>query len=93
MAKERIGDTDILKMVMKRTGTTQIGLRDALHYKSQSAVSGRLNTPNIGVKTFAALLNAMNYEVIVREIVNDDDSDDEIARKNGEALVVALGDS
>ena len=66
-AKTGMRDTEIVKDVMKVTGTTQAKLAEKLGYKSVSAVTGRLNTPRLSVNRFAAMLDALGYEVVVRE--------------------------
>lgn len=74
----RMEDTDIVKAVMKETGTTQVALTQLLGYANQSAVSGRLNSRGLGVERFVSMLEAMGYEVVVRKIVKRDGSEDEV---------------
>ncbi len=58
---------DIVKAVMKETGTTQLMLAQELGFTSQSTVSGLINRTRMSVDKLVELVNTMGYEVIVRK--------------------------
>lgn len=75
MEKQVMKDTEIVRDIMKETGTTQMMLKDMLGYKAQSSVSGRLNTPRMSVERFSAMLDVLGYEVVVRDKAQQSDKE------------------
>ena len=67
MIQGTMKEADIIRAVMKETGTTQVTLTELLGYGHQSSVSGRINSPRMSVERFSAMIDAMGYEVVVRE--------------------------
>ena len=59
--------TEAIKAVMKETGTRQIDLVKQIGVKSQTVISARINQDNISVKAMLEILDAMGYELVVRE--------------------------
>lgn len=59
--------TEAIKAVMRETGTKQSHLVKQLGVKSQSVISERINHDNISVKAMLEILDAMGYELVVRE--------------------------
>jgi transcriptional regulator with XRE-family HTH domain len=60
-------DKEIIKEAMKVRGFTQSMLAEAAGLKRQSNVSEILRTQTIQVKTFVKLLNAMQFDVIIKD--------------------------
>lgn len=58
---------DIIKAVMKETGTTQAVMAKELGFTAQSTVSSLLNRSRMSVEKMVETLNLMGYEVIVRK--------------------------
>ena len=56
---------EIIKKVMKETGTTQQQLGDKLGIR-QTAVSSMLHRPEPSLATFHEILDILGYEVVVR---------------------------
>lgn len=65
--KERLDNTEIIREVMKETGINQLKLSQILGYKTQSGLSGRLNSVSMSVERFVTFIEAMGYEVVVRK--------------------------
>ena len=59
--------TEAIKKVMDETGTLQKDLVKQIGVKSQSVISSRINQDNISVKALLEILDAMGYELVVRE--------------------------
>lgn len=59
--------TEVIKAVMADTGATQSDLAKQIGAKSQSVISERINHKNISIKALLELLDAVGYEVVVRE--------------------------
>lgn len=63
---------EIAKEIMKASGVSQKKLADKMDLKAQQAVFNLLNAKN-GMRTdsFVKMMNALGYDVIVRNRVND----------------------
>lgn len=61
-----MNEKDIITAAMKSCGWTQEELASQAGYKTQSAISNRLNGKSMRVDTFVKLLATMGYEVIVK---------------------------
>ena len=58
---------EVVRAAMKADGISQANLAAKLNYKTQSGVSNALNRENgMRVDVFVKLMNAMDYEVVVR---------------------------
>lgn len=64
--------SEIAKEIMKASGVSQKKLADKMGLKAQQAVFNLLNAKN-GMRTdsFVKMMNALGYDVIVRNQVND----------------------
>lgn len=64
--------SEIAKEIMKASGVSQKKLADKMNLKAQQAVFNLLNAKN-GMRTdsFVKMMNALGYDVIVRNRVND----------------------
>ena len=58
-----MNEKEIVTAAMKTLGWNQTRLAEAVGYKTQSAVSGRLTGNSMRVDTFVKMLSAMGYEV------------------------------
>lgn len=58
--------SDVLKHVIKESGTTQTRLAKMLGYKSQSGVAERIKG-NITVENLLAITDAIGYEVVIQK--------------------------
>ena len=58
--------SDVLKHVIKESGTTQTRLAKMLGYKSQSGVAERIKG-NITVENLLAITDAIGYEVAIQK--------------------------
>lgn len=58
--------SDMIRLIMKEAGFTQMMLAQAVGLKNQSNVSEILKS-DIKISTFTRFLNAMGYEVIIRK--------------------------
>ena len=59
--------TDAIKKIMIDTNVSQVDLMKQIGLKSRSAISSRINQDNISVKAMLEILDAMGYELVVRE--------------------------
>ena len=67
---------DIVKSIMEGVGISQKKLADKIGAKSQQAVFNMLNAKNgMRVDNFVKLMNAMGYDVVVRNRVTDDETE------------------
>lgn len=57
----------VIKALMSETGATQTDLAKQIGAKTQSVVAERIRYKTIGLKPFLELLDAMGYEIVVRE--------------------------
>ena len=57
---------DVLKLVIKESGTTQARLAKVLGYKSQSGIAERIKG-NITVDNLLAITDAIGYEVVIQK--------------------------
>ena len=60
-----MNEKDVITAAMKSCGWTQKELAKQAGYKTQSAISNRINGKSLRVDTFVKLLGSMGYEVIV----------------------------
>lgn len=60
-----MNEKDIITAAMKSCGWTQTELAKKAGYKTQSAISNRINGKSLRVDTFVKLLGAMGYKVVV----------------------------
>ena len=60
-----MNEKDIITAAMKSCGWTQSELAKKAGYKTQSAISNRINGKSLRVDTFVKLLAAMGYKVVV----------------------------
>ncbi len=60
-----MNEKDIITAAMKSCGWTQAELAKKAGYKTQSAISNRINGKSLRVDTFVKLLTAMGYKVVV----------------------------
>jgi ribosome-binding protein aMBF1 (putative translation factor) len=61
-----MNEKDIVKEAMKTCGWSQETLAHMCGYKTQSAVSSRLQGSSMRVDTFAKLLSAMGYKIVIK---------------------------
>lgn len=61
-----MNEKDIITLAMKSCGWNQQVLAENCGYKSQSAISNKVNGKSLRVDTFVKILNTMGYEVIVK---------------------------
>ena len=62
-----VNHTQAIKKVMKDTKTRQIDLAERIGAKSHTVISERVNYPNISLRTMLEMLDAMGYELLVRQ--------------------------
>ncbi len=60
-----MNEKDIITAAMKSCGWTQKELAKQAGYKTQSAISNRINGKSLRVDTFVKLLNTMGYEISI----------------------------
>lgn len=60
-----MNEKDIITAAMKSCGWTQAELAKQAGYKTQSAISNRINGKSLRVDTFVKLLATMGYKVVV----------------------------
>ncbi len=60
-----MNEKDIITAAMKSCGWTQVELAKQAGYKTQSAISNRINGKSMRVDTFVKLLATMGYKVVV----------------------------
>lgn len=63
--------SDVILFLMKEEGFRQIDLAKQIGAKSQSVISERINYKTIGIKPLLELLDAMGYEIVVRQSYGD----------------------
>ena len=61
-----MNEKDIITVAMKSCGWNQQVLAEKCGYKSQSAISNKVNGKSLRVDTFAKILDAMGYEIVVK---------------------------
>ena len=61
-----MNEKDIIKLAMKSCGWNQEVLAQKCGYKTQSAISNRINGKSLRVDTFVKILSAMGYEVVIK---------------------------
>lgn len=62
-----MNEREIIRAAMKSRSYTQAMLADNLGYKSQNGIAQRLRGKEMRIETFVKFLNALGYEVIVRD--------------------------
>ncbi|MEG0898489.1 MAG: helix-turn-helix transcriptional regulator [Oscillospiraceae bacterium] len=62
-----MNEQDIIREAMKSRSYTQAMLADMLGYKGQNSVAQRLSGGDMRIGTFIKFLNALGYEVVVRD--------------------------
>lgn len=61
-----MNEKDIITSAMKSCGWNQTVLAEKCGYKTQSAISNKVNGKSLRVDTFVKILDSMGYEVIVK---------------------------
>lgn len=61
-----MNEKDIITAAMKSCGWNQQVLAEKCGYKSQSAISNKVNGKSLRVDTFAKILDAMGYEITIK---------------------------
>ena len=61
-----MNEKNIITEAMKSCGWNQQLLAEKCGYKSQSAISNKVNGKSLRVDTFAKILDAMGYEIVVK---------------------------
>ena len=59
--------TEVIKTVLSNAGASQADVAKQIGAKSRAVVSERINHTNIGIKALLELLEAVGYEIVVRE--------------------------
>lgn len=62
-----MNEREIIKVALKSRGYTQAMLASMLGFKGQNAVAERLRGNAINVDTLLKFLNAMGYELVIRD--------------------------
>ena len=62
-----MNEREIIRIALKSRGYTQAMLASMLGFKGQNAVSERLRGNAINVDTLLKILNAMGYELVIRD--------------------------
>ena len=65
-----MNEKEIIVEAMKSCGWNQETLAKKCCYKTQSAISNKINGKSLRVDTFAKILDAMGYEVIIKSTSN-----------------------
>ena len=61
-----MNEKNIITEAMKSLGWNQTVLAEKCGYATQSAISNKVNGKSLRVDTFAKILDAMGYEIVVK---------------------------